>query len=196
MHRILTALTMICATPAFAGGVATPAEPPVMISPPIETTWTGFYAGATMLFGHGSPTGQLDIEGQHYGIVFGYRQDLGNVVIGMEVEVTGGDIDATGTAARELNTLFNGGFEIGYDAGAFLPYATFGMSTAFMSEPVILPNFDASGLGYFYGIGVDYAFRDDLTIGAELLQHRFTDFPLPNTDLNLNTLSLSATYRF
>lgn len=81
-------------------------------------------------------------------------------------------------------------------AGAFLPYATLGVGTARLAEPVVLPNFDATALSLSYGVGVDYALSDNTMIGAELTHHEFEEFPLPNTDLSLNTLSLSATFRF
>lgn len=194
MRPILTVLSLLVAAPAFAGGIAEPDQPPIMIDPP--ETWTGFYFGAVALYGHGTPTGADEISGGHAGAFIGYRADLGDIVIGFEAELTNGAIEAPGQPTREMSRLFNVGFEIGYDAGDFLPYATVGAAHARFEEPVILPNFDATGLGFFYGIGVDYAVNDDFTVGAELLQHRFTDFPLPDTDMNLNTLSLNATFRY
>lgn len=196
MRRAVILLPLILANPAFAGGVAEPSQPPMMIDPAPDTSWTGFYAGATFSYGQGTPTGQPEISGMMSGIVAGYRVDLGDVVIGFEADVTGGAIEAPGVPTREMSTLFSGGVELGYDAGAFLPYATFGMSTARFEEPAILPNFDASGLGYFFGVGIDYSLGNDVTIGAEITQHRFTDFPLPGTGIDLNTFSLTATFDF
>ncbi|OAN68239.1 hypothetical protein A8B78_22350 [Jannaschia sp. EhC01] len=196
MRTALTLISLFVAAPVFAGGVTDPAQPPLMIDPPVEMTWTGFYAGANVIYGQGTPTGQPEIDGLHYGLVAGYRQDLGDLVIGVEVEWTNGAIEAPGVPTREMSRLFSGGLEVGYDAGVFLPYATAGVSTARFEEPVILPNFDASGLGYFFGVGVDYALNDEITLGAEIIQHRFTDFPLPNTDIDLNTVSLTATFNF
>lgn len=195
MRPILTVLSLLVAAPAFAGGVAEPDLPPVMIDPP-EEAWTGFYYGAMVLYGHGTPTGADEINGVHGGAFIGYREDFGNLTIGVEADLTFGQIEASNQPTRELSSLLNAGVEIGYDAGNFLPYATFGGSYARFEEPTILPNFDASGIGYFYGIGVDYAVSDDVSFGAEVLQHRFEHFPLPDTDLNLSTFSLNVTYRY
>lgn len=196
MRIALTLMSLVLAAPAFAGGVADPVQPPVRISPPADVSWTGYYYGANALYGMGTPTGTGDISGPQFGLVVGGRVDFGDFVVGVEVEHTQGNIGLSGSTARNLSRLFNVGVELGYDAGDFLPYATVGMSGARFIEPVILPNFDASGLGVFYGIGVDYRLSDTVTVGAEVVQHRFTDFPLPNTDLDLNTFSLTAAYRF
>lgn len=195
MRPILTVLSMLVAAPAFAGGVAEPDLPPIMIDPQ-EEAWTGFYYGAVALYGHGTPTGANEISGAHGGAFIGYREDFGDITIGFEAELTFGAIEASNQPMREMGRLFNIGVEIGYDAGNFLPYATFGGAYARFEEPTILPGFDASGLGYFYGIGVDYAVNDEVSFGAEVLQHRFEDFPLANTDMNLNTFSLNVTYRY
>lgn len=196
MRRVLILLSMTLAAPAFAGGVATPEQPPVLYDPPAEVSWTGFYSGANVIFGQGSPTGVPDIDGHQLGLVMGYRGDFGDLVVGVEFELTNGSFNNNSGPLRHLSTLMSGGIEVGYDAGVFLPYATVGIASATFEEPVILPNFDAVGFGTFYGIGVDYAFRDDITLGAELVHYQFDDFPLPSTDLSLNTLSLTATYRY
>lgn len=196
MRSILTLLSIALAAPAFAGGVAVPEQPPVLIEPPAGTDWSGFYMGAIALHGAGAPTGVADISGQQYGLVLGFREDVGTLVVGLEFELTNGDISNAGAPLRHLSRMMNVGLEVGYDAGTFLPYATVGLGTGRFAEPTILPNFDATGSGYFFGVGVDYALTDEVTVGAEITQHHFTDFPLPNTDLDLNTLSLSASFRF
>lgn len=196
MRNILTLLSLTLAAPAIAGGVADPLQPPVTVTPEVQEFWSGYYAGANAIYGQGSPTGFGDIDGAHFGIVAGYRQDLGNIVVGFEFEFTNGNISDPGAPQRYLTQMYDIGVEIGYDAGAFLPYATFGMAGARFDEPVILPNFDATSGGVFYGIGVDYAVTDTVIVGAEIVQRQFNDFPLPNTDLQLNTFSLTAAYQF
>lgn len=196
MRSILFLMSLTLAAPAFADGVAVPEQPPGRIAPPSETTWTGFYSGANVIFGQGSPTGVPDIDGQTLGLVMGYRGDFGGIVVGVEFELTNGSFDNNTGPLRHLSRLLSSGVEVGYDAGAFLPYATVGIASATFEEPVVLPNFDAVGFGTFYGIGIDYTFRDDITLGAELVHYQFNDFPLPSTDLSLNTLSLTATYRY
>ncbi|HID68711.1 MAG TPA: porin family protein [Roseibacterium sp.] len=199
MRIALTARSLVLATPAFAGGYAEPTpRPPVAIAPDATPTWDGWYVGISGSYGDGtSGVGALPMEGNFYGVFGGYRFDIGNVVLGVEWSYDHGFLELNGSSIRGLESIARSGAQIGYDAGAFLPYASFGMAMARLEDPTPPPGFDSTGLGYYYGLGVDYMVTDAIMIGAEFMQHQFdNDFPLVGQSVEVNTFSLNAAFRF
>ncbi len=200
MRIALTALGLVLAAPAFAGGYVEPAAPapaPVVPIPVAAPTWDGWYGGVQIEYGDGSVTTGDTLEGNLYGIFGGYRADLGNIVIGGEWDYVHGGLESAANPANSADTIFRSGLEVGYDAGALLPYATVGAAYIHLDVPgPVPPGFDRTGFGYFYGLGVDYAVTDNVTIGAELLQHEFEDLPIAGTDIDALTFGLNASFRF
>lgn len=200
MTRISTALVaaMACVgMPAFAGGMGAPEAPPVYvpIAPvaPAGIDWTGFYGGAQIAYGdvEVSDAATGEGEGALYGVFGGYRYDFGDFIVGGEIDYDMADIDIAGVGT--LDSVARAGLEAGYDAGPAVIYATLGMAYATVDGP----SADLDGYGHFYGIGMDYAVTDSVTIGAEVLQHQFRDFN-DTTDLSVDamTFGLNAALRF
>lgn len=142
--------------------VATPAPAPMMGS-----DWTGFYAGAQLGYGDLTISAIPDNEndGAIYGVHGGYMYDFGTIVAGAEF-----DYDLTDITIAELGTDVDSIMRIkgrvGYDAGAFLPYATAGVVRASLDN-------DTETDGDFYGLGAAYKFNDNILVGGEVLQHKF-----------------------
>lgn len=179
---------------AFAGGLAepvvAPTPTPVAVAAPVPTgrDWTGFYAGASLGYGDVDADGVTgEFEGATFGGHVGYNYDLGSIVLGGELEAKGTNDFENDASGLELENVLRAKVRAGYDAGAFLPYVTGGYAQATVNGD------DDDGL--FYGVGVDYAFSDSITVGGEYLRHEFEDFD-DGGDITADTVSLRVSYNF
>lgn len=186
------------AAPALAGGMAQPAPPPAVIpvapAPAPAADWTGAYGGLQLEYGDAELSGALDEEGTGAlaGIFGGYRYDFGSYVVGAELDLNLADIELD-AAGGEIDMVSRLGLEAGFDAGPALIYGTAGAAIATVDAGTDT----LRGDGYFYGVGVDYAFTDNITVGAELLQHEFDDFDdTSGLDASALTFGVNAALRF
>lgn len=186
------------AAPALAGGVAQPAPAPAIVpvapAPAPSADWTGAYGGLQLEYGDVTVDGVIDEEGDGglAGVFAGYRYDFGTYVIGAEIDINGADIDLP-AAGGNLDTVARLGVEAGLDAGPALIYGTAGAAMATVDAGADT----LAGPGYFYGVGVDYAVTDQITVGAEVLQHEFDDFDdTDGLDVSATTFGVNAAFRF
>lgn len=204
-RAIAIATAVIAAAPAFAGGVAPAAAPaPVVITaaPPPSTDWTGAYVGLQYDFiANGESIapavpGSFDLDGHLFGIFGGYRYDLGNFVVGGEIDYMIGEGTLTQSPTSvdfDFDHVIRVGAEAGFDAGNALIYGTVG----FAHLEVTAGTATDSSNGYFFGAGVDYRLTDNIIVGAEVLQHDFSDFEVnPGTEFDLLTLGLNVAFTF
>ncbi|MCU4653602.1 porin family protein [Roseibacterium sp. SDUM158016] len=194
----LAALLAMGAFPALAGGVAEPAPAPAVIpvapAPMPSADWTGFYAGGQLEYGDVDVSGVATDNGTGAlgGFFAGYRYDFGSYVIGGEIDLNLADIDLPGVGGT-LDSVARAGIEAGFDAGPALIYGTVGAAYATVDAGANT----LDGTGYFYGIGMDYALTDRVTVGAELLQHEFRDFDnTTGLDVDAMTFGINAALRF
>ncbi|EYD76750.1 putative outer membrane protein [Rubellimicrobium mesophilum DSM 19309] len=215
----LAAGAALLAAPAFAGGFAPTASSPAPVAPvaviaPAAVTpastgsdWSGFYVGGQFGFGNlsiddnVSATDDEDFDGAVYGIHAGYMYDFGRVVVGGEIDwdATNINVDAAGSPdGVDLDSVARAKLRLGYDAGRALPYLTAGYARAMVSsdDDAIDAALDDSYDGHFYGIGIDYAVSDRISVGAEVLRHNFDDAPFDGIDTDVTTATLRASYRF
>ncbi|UWQ97847.1 porin family protein [Rhodobacteraceae bacterium S2214] len=199
MKRTLT--TALIAAPlavagsfATAGGLAEPvaaaAPAPVAVAAPVSygSDWSGAYGGLSLGYGDVDADGVTgDFEGTTFGGHIGYNYDMGNVVLGAELEAVGTDDFVNDATGLELEQVLRAKVRAGYDAGAYLPYVTAGVAQATV-------NGDDDN-GYFYGLGVDYAVSDSFTVGGEVLRHEFEDFN-GGADITADTVGLRVSYNF
>lgn len=201
MRRIVPALAALMlaapAAPALAGGIAEPA-PEAIYVPVDDATWDGWYAGLSIGYGDGEGTGPGQVyDGNRIGAFLGYRYDMGNFVIGGEIDFEHGVMYLNGSTTDGVNEMLRSGFEFGYDAGALLPYATLGAVAMWYENPPPIPAFDDISFGLFYGLGLDYDINGSITVGAELLLHQFDDdAPLPGQSQDVTTFNVNAAFRF
>jgi opacity protein-like surface antigen len=194
----LAAAIALAAAPAFAGGMAEPAPAPVTVPvapmPAPSADWTGAYGGVQLEYGDVGLSGALSEDGTGglAGVFAGYRYDFGSYVLGVEADLNAADIDLP-AAGGSLDSVARLGVEAGFDAGPALIYGTAGAAHATVDAGADT----LAGSGYFYGVGMDYAVTDRITVGAELLQHEFRDFDDTNgLDVSATTVGINAALRF
>ena len=187
----LSALLLAAPVAAAAGTLEPVMEEPIMMEPaPVLTyggDWTGGYAGLSVGASDISTDTGLDGDGSLYGAHIGYDYDFGSYVMGAELDYQAADIDV-GDGAATIDSVARLKLRAGYDAGRTLVYLTGGAAKADTSLG------DADG--WLAGVGVDYKVTENVALGMELLHHRFDDAADSGIDVEANTLSLRASYRF
>jgi outer membrane immunogenic protein len=201
MKTSIIGMTILAAlaTPALAGGPAEPIPEPVIapvpVAAPVNTggAWGGFYVGAGLGYGDvGSSTDTLDGDGILGGLQAGYRHDFGTAVVGGELEYDITDIALGAAGTDQLNSVARLKAMAGADLGRTLVYGTAGYASA---------DADVGGTrlsddGWFAGLGADYALSDRLSVGAEVLTHKFDDFDASGVDLDATTAKARINLRF
>ncbi|SNT68669.1 outer membrane protein [Paracoccus seriniphilus] len=197
MKLVIAAVTSsLIAGSAYAGGytapVVEPSPEPITVSPVVNdvSNWTGFYAGAQ--YGQGSAdfnNGLGDSDADAYGVHAGYNYDLGNWVVGGELDynkVDADDLDDKGDMTRLRARA-------GYDMGKFMPYVTLG--AAHLSQDI--PGGDISETDVTYGIGAEYKVTEQFTVGAEYTKQDFSDVAdVDGLDLDTDMVQMRASFRF
>ncbi len=204
-HKLITSGLMtavilgLTTAPVLAGGLNEPVMSPPVAAPiiiaapaPVRSAdWTGFYAGAQLGYGQ-LKSDAIDEEPQDllYGVHAGYLYDLGNIVVGAELDY---DMTEIGFAAPavDLDSVARFKLRAGYDAGAFQPYLTAGVAQASVSGAL-----DGTTDGQFAGLGLDYQLSDSFRVGGEVLAHQFDNLVDSGVDVEATTLTLRASYNF
>jgi outer membrane immunogenic protein len=193
MRRItgIAGVAAMAAMPAFAGGLVQPTEEPMVAPAPMampapSTDWSGLYAGGQLGYGDVGSTGALGGNGVTAGVFAGYRADFGQFVTGVEGNFDWANIDlGGGTSLDSISRLKLIG---GYDVGPALVYGTV---AAVRADTTL-----GADNGWGAGIGVDYAVTQQMTLGAELMEHRFDNFVGSGTDIDATTLNARVGFRF
>jgi outer membrane autotransporter protein len=217
----ISAAGALVAGSALAGGVnPAPVEPVLMNpAPPVVMSseeWTGGYAGLSLGYGAVDTdagtflnTNSQSIAGLGFdgdgaigGAFAGYQYDFGQFVLGGEVDLNAANLDFDQDGFRNNTTGVNGGAEFdelhrlklraGYDAGNALIYGVAG--AAYMSGSILTQ--DVSDTGYVVGAGVDYKVAPNVTVGGEVLYHRFDDFDETGIDFDATTVQARVAYQF
>lgn len=177
------------AMPALAGGPTEVFTEPTVAPAPVaapapNSDWSGLYVGGQL--GYGDVSGVVDGSGFTTGLIAGYRADLGQYVVGVEGNYDWTDIDLAGGAAT-LDNVARLKLIGGYDLGSTLLYGTV---AAVRAESSL-----GSDNGYAFGIGADYALTDRVTLGAELMEHRFDNY-VGAGDVEASTFNTRVGFRF
>ncbi|MBT9382322.1 porin family protein [Pseudooceanicola sp. CBS1P-1] len=194
MKTIFLTSAFALAAGAAAAGSYGPAkmEPAPMVATPVMAAptadWTGPYLGVAAGVGkvEADYMGTTDDEDLNaYGVFGGYDYDMGQWVLGGELDYNSIDIDNT----DDDGDLYRLRGRIGYDAGAFMPYVTLGAAWLKVD--------DETDNGFTYGAGVDYMINENFSIGAEITMNSFRDFQdTSGLDVDARMIQLRGSFRF
>lgn len=143
------------------------------LSTPALADWSGPYGGVAL--GYADSTvqdisfgpGPFDVDGLEFGLFGGYNMQAGSIVYGAEVSVFASNASGSDGAFQtpfEANSALSLLARVGYDAGAFLPWAAVGVQLA-TSNSTHGPGGGTEVLGSDWSgtviaVGVDYAIND------------------------------------
>lgn len=192
---LASAIGATAAVPVMAGGLSAPVmEAPIVAPAPaparMDGDWTGGYVGGALSYGRAS-AGTPDGNGALYGVRAGYDYDFGKFVLGGGLSYDKADIDLSG-GAGSLDDVARLHVRAGADLGNTLVYATAGAARA----SATLGGVSADDTGYFGGVGAEYKFRPNMSVGGEILAHRFGDFNGSATDVKATTAGVNINFRF
>lgn len=133
--------------------------------------WSGFYGGVQFGAISAQPGGAasgLSDRGAAAGVHAGYTRDLGDWVLGAEVDVDrpSARLQTSPAAAREIDTLARFKLRAGYDLGPTLLYATAG--------PALSQTRSGDSTGSVWGMGVSYEISRSFVMSGEYLNHEFS----------------------
>ncbi|WP_333683922.1 outer membrane protein [Pontibaca methylaminivorans] len=204
---------LLLAAPAFAGNLEEPVVEPV-IAAPVEvqpiSDWTGFYLGAQAGYGDNSKTSavglapgdRLSPEGGFAGIHGGYLYDLGQWVVGGELDYDRTNISDDGGPAgkMKLKNMARAKALVGYDLGDGLVYGTVGAFRGELRDNAAgwlgTPDEKHTDNGWLAGLGYKHKFTENWIGGVEALYHKKSDFDDTGFDMKLTTISARISYKF
>lgn len=206
MRSTVLALVVLgaSAAAAHAGGpvVVDPDPQPVVAQPTAAHDWSGFYAGLS----YGRSSGDLDFDpapsqsldsGKARGVHLGYQWQTNALVYGAELSYLDlKDNFVTGFACCEVTRTVDIKGRLGYAANRALFYGVLGYSLSNYDEG--LGDWDPKGAAY--GLGVDFAATDRLTVGLEYLSRDLSgdnpDGSPQSVEIDLDTFSLRVGFSF
>jgi outer membrane immunogenic protein len=194
------------ASPTLAGGPTVVADDPMPAAAPAPVAahdWSGPYVG--LGYGRGSgtyvvtPGASYDLDsGTTTSLFAGYLMQRGSLVFGGELAYSKArGITNPTFATEEVDRIVDLKGKVGVAAGRAMFYGVLGYSSVRYQIPVLSNGFTTKG--YSYGLGVDVAMTDKITVGVEYL-NRTTDgdtfVPGTTADIDLNTLSVRVGLSF
>lgn len=199
---VVIALTTALSAPAFAGGKQAPLDEPEVVAPepvmeaPAAYNWSGPYAGFT--FGLGrvtSNTSTPDQTGLGAALHAGYNLDMGDWVIGTELDLAPGALVDLSAGDREIGNSgrlkLRGGPKLGADGRTFA-FGTLGVAHVRSSDNAG----SYSDTGWLAGVGLSHAVRENWFVTGELTHHRFRDVAGTNANVNATAATAGMSFRF
>lgn len=205
---LYTAILALLSAPVYAGSLSKLTDNAVT-APPIQTqpiSWTGFYLGAQSGYGEARSSGtysdpgigrrngdffpltfivsKLDLTGGLGGVHVGYLRDMGQWVVGGELDYNWADFNGDFTAnvvfpdfpaegplpastELKIDRIGHAKLMIGYNFGGGLAYATAG---AFHAE-VNMGGLKLKDNGWVAGVGYKHKFSENWIGNFEALYH-------------------------
>ncbi|ASP22177.1 outer membrane protein beta-barrel domain protein [Antarctobacter heliothermus] len=190
IFALVAATATLGAAPVLAGSLddtpveVVPAAPIVPVAP-IGVDWTGLYGGLSLGNMNAQGAGTSN-NGTIFGLHTGYDYDFGKVVVGGEFEYQAGDdYDLGGVDVDNVMRLKG---RVGYEMGQSLLYGTAGVAR--------IDTALGDATGPVGGVGLEYRVNDRVSIGGEALAHSFDDVGGSGVDVDAQTFSLRASFRF
>ena len=151
--------------------------------------WSGPYVGVQLGFGDFDVGGgglNASDDGFVGGVHAGYNWDVGNYVVGGEIDIDGTDISLTGLG--DVDTITRLKVRAGPEYGDTFLYGTVGAAYA-----------DGNGFGewgWVAGIGLDWQVSPQWVLGGDVLYQEFDDVNAAGADLDGTTVRVRASFRF
>ncbi|APX88501.1 hypothetical protein BV394_01140 [Brevirhabdus pacifica] len=190
-----TAVFAALAAPAFAGSASVAVQEPVVIAPaPVYVAsqdWTGGYVGANLGYGKLDTPANGEAEGVLGGVHAGYLYDMGNYVVGGEIDYNAADMDVS-TGTGKIEDLARLKLKAGYDLGRTLVYGQVGGALA----QGTFNGVEQDGSGYLVGLGTAYKVSDSVSVGGEVNYQEFKDFGNSTNDLSGTTATARVSFHF
>ncbi|GGH35993.1 Opacity protein [Cribrihabitans marinus] len=201
------AFTGVTATSALAGNLEPAQVEPAIAPAPVPAStsgdWGGFYAGGQLGYGFGSldldprNIDDLDTDGIVGGLTLGYLWDLGNWVVGPELQYDFSDLSVDEpSGSGSFDGIARLKARAGYDLGRSMVYGSAGVAYTNFDGLSGVNDIDLDDPGYVVGIGYDYQVNDSWVVGGEYQHHVFDDFGADGNDVDFGTVHLRATYQF
>jgi len=193
----LTGLAILLSGAAYAADLRKVALPPAPELPALYS-WTGFYAGLQGGYAWGDSRVRIGSAGSGFapvsfrvgedsafgGAHAGFNYQLGGIVLGVEGDVEAlnsrSRFDGIGLSAR-VSQDWQGSARarLGFAFDRWMAYGTGGVSFTEYERRIFTPGagfgerLTSARTGWNVGAGVNFAFTDNLILGAE---YRYTDF--------------------
>jgi len=191
----ISAVGLLAAAPAFAGGMAEKVEQPApVVAVPVAPAmpdWTGWYGGAQLGMGHTRADGVSGGSGAVGGLHFGYLQDMGNWVYGGELNYNQSNMKIDGTG--KVNHIAALELKAGPKVGKAFVYGVLGYA---QTKATFASGVSATKSGPMGGIGMDYALDNQWSVGGQIVTHRFGNVGAPGVTLKPTTATVNVSYHF
>lgn len=212
MKALILATTAVVgfAAPSLAGGPTLIADDPIIAAAPAPVAavhdWSGPYVGLS--YGQSRGSQATDVtngpvydfsSGKVPGIHLGYLMHHNNFVYGGELSyLRYNDVIMAGLPAYHMDSSLDLKGRVGLATNRVLFYGILGYSMAKFPVDTLAVEYKPKGPSY--GLGVDYAATERLTVGLEYLSRKM-DADSPNgatseIEVNLNTVSLRVGFSF
>jgi outer membrane immunogenic protein len=217
MKRLGIISVAIASLTTAAAAADLPVKAPPAAAPPmfLPFTWTGAYAGANGGYGW-TTSGGLDATGGFGGGQFGYNVQTGNLVFGIEGDITGAGISQTVNGSTLLGIPFTSAFtsdalaslrgRAGLAYNSWLFYGTGGAGWAHEKITVTgtIAGAPFSGnewlSGWTAGAGVEWSFAPNWSTKFEYLHYGLgtaNSFgTVPSGKVDIDTLKIGINYLF
>jgi outer membrane immunogenic protein len=190
----LAPLSLIYAAPVFAADLAVKGPFQKAPPPPPPWSWAGFYLGVNFGYGVGQGEGAITAGASAFGFdslpagllgggQAGYNVQFGDIVVGVETDVQGGNINDNVTCVvqcgitlqQELSWFGTARARAGWATGPILTYITGGLAYGAtdtklgVAGPATAIDLNSSRVGWTWGTGVEAAIDGNWSAKAEWL---------------------------
>ncbi|WP_114965938.1 outer membrane protein [Alkalilacustris brevis] len=199
-HLILALAAGLAAPVAANAGALEPAPEPVVTpapsaGAPASYNWTGPYAGVTVGVGRVTFSDRPNESGVGAGFHLGMNHDMGDWVIGGEVDFAPSalvDLSSGNQDLKEAGRLkLRAGPKLGIDGRTFA-FGTLGAAHVRTSGA----GGSHSDTGWLAGVGVSHALDPQWVVTGELVHHRFRNVAGTSNTVNATSASAGVSFRF
>ena len=204
----------------FAADLIIDEEPGIIVEDePVnfEGLYVGVHIGGGWGFADhivgGFPNNDIDLSGAFAGVQLGGSFHAGDMlVLGAEVDASWSGISGTCTpgaipgvcgftTTQDINWMASARGNIGFDAGAFMPYLTAGLVVAEGTRSSLGGSASATHVGWTAGVGVRVAATENVSLD---FQYRYNDLGTqtymyganPDVNITLHTVRAGINFEF